>query len=100
METSMFLTAKLNLITGMVIGVTAVLAMKQMCNQQRKQKRSSTPNDTPQEWAHYSAKECHFKTHRESSCTCLVVDPTHSQLIDSVTLKSPAISISVPIVQR
>ena len=49
METSMFLTAKLNLITGMVIGATAVLAMKQMCNQQRKQKRSSTPNDTPQE---------------------------------------------------
>jgi len=45
----MFLTAKLNLITGMVIGVTAVLAMKQMCNQQCKQKRSSTPNDTPQE---------------------------------------------------
>ena len=49
METSMFLTAKLNLITGMVIGATAVLAMKQMCNQHRKQKRSSTPNDTPQE---------------------------------------------------
>tara|TARA_B100000963_G_C22575097_1_gene648017 strand:- start:558 stop:707 length:150 start_codon:yes stop_codon:yes gene_type:complete len=49
METSMFLTAKLNLITGMVIGATAVLAMKQMCNQRCKQKKSSTPTDTPQE---------------------------------------------------
>jgi len=41
-----------------------------------------------------------LKTRRESSCTCLVVYTIHSQLIDSVTLKSPAISISVPIVQR
>jgi len=41
-----------------------------------------------------------FKTHRESSCVCLVVDTTHSQLTDSVTLKSPAIGISIPIVQR
>ena len=34
----MFLTAKLNLITGMVIGATAVLAMKLMCNQRCKQR--------------------------------------------------------------
>ena len=49
METSMFLTAKLKLITGMVIGATAVLAMKQMCKQRCKQKRRGTPTDTPQE---------------------------------------------------
>ena len=38
-----------------------------------------------------------FKTHRDSSCTCVVVDATHNQLTDSATLKSPAIGISVPI---
>ena len=48
METSMFLTAKLNLITGMVIGATAVLAMKRMCNQRSKQKRNSIMTDEPQ----------------------------------------------------
>jgi predicted DNA repair protein MutK len=45
METTMFLTAKLNFISGMVIGAAAVLVMKQMC----KRKRSSMPTDTPQE---------------------------------------------------
>ena len=44
METTMFFTTKLNLIAGMVIGATAVLAMKQMC----KQKRNPTPTDTTQ----------------------------------------------------
>ena len=41
----MFLIAKLNLISGMLIGAAAVLTMKQMC----KHERSSMPTDTPQE---------------------------------------------------
>ena len=45
----MFLTAKLNLVSGMVIGAAAVLAMKQMCKQRCKHKRSSMPTDTPRE---------------------------------------------------
>jgi uncharacterized membrane protein YuzA (DUF378 family) len=34
----MFLTAKLNLVSGMVIGVAAVMVMKQMCKRKRDKK--------------------------------------------------------------
>jgi hypothetical protein len=34
----MFLTAKLNLMTGMVIGAAAVMVMKQMCKRKRYKK--------------------------------------------------------------
>ena len=49
METNMFLTAKLNLISGMVIGAAAMLAMKQMCNQRSNRKEASVPADAPQQ---------------------------------------------------
>ena len=49
METSVFLTAKLNLISGMVIGAAAVLAMKQMCKKRRNRKEASVPADAPQQ---------------------------------------------------
>ena len=48
MEISMFLTAKLNLISGMVIGAAAILVMKQMCKQRHDWKEASVPADTPQ----------------------------------------------------
>ena len=34
----MFLTAKLNLVSGMVIGAAAVMVMKQMCKRKRYKK--------------------------------------------------------------
>lgn len=34
----MFLTTKLNLLSGMIIGASAVLLMKEMCKGRRKQK--------------------------------------------------------------
>ena len=45
----MFLTAKLNLISGMVIGAAAMLAMKQMCKKRCNQKEASVPADAPQQ---------------------------------------------------
>ncbi len=45
----MFLTAKLNLISGMVIGAAAMLAMKQMCKQRRNRKEVSVSADEPQQ---------------------------------------------------
>ena len=45
----MFLTAKLNLISGIVIGAAAMLAMKQMCKQRHDRKEASAPADTPQQ---------------------------------------------------
>ena len=38
LETKMFLTAKLNLISGMVIGAAAVMMMQKMFKNQKKQK--------------------------------------------------------------
>ena len=49
MEANMFLTAKLNLISGMVIGAAAMLAMKQMCKQRSNRKEVSVPADAPQQ---------------------------------------------------
>ena len=45
----MFLTAKLNLISGIVIGAAAMLAMKQMCKQRRNRKEASVSADAPQQ---------------------------------------------------
>ena len=43
----MFLTAKVNLMSGMVIGATAVMAMKQVCKrkQRKKHQESHAPVD-------------------------------------------------------
>ena len=38
----MFLTAKLNLVSGMVIGAAAVMVMKQMCKRKRCKKHDET----------------------------------------------------------
>ena len=45
----MFLTAKLNVVSGMIIGALAVMAMKQMCKTREKHKHSPLPAETPQE---------------------------------------------------
>ena len=42
MEASMFLTAKLNLISGMVIGAAAAMVMKQMCKRKQSKKHQET----------------------------------------------------------
>ena len=39
----MFLTAKVNLMSGMVIGATAVMVMKQMCKHKKSKKHQETP---------------------------------------------------------
>ena len=38
MEVDMFLTAKLNLMSGMFIGAAAVMAMKQVCKMKQRKK--------------------------------------------------------------
>jgi len=45
----MFLTAKLNVVSGMIIGALAVMVMKQMCKQGETHKHSPVPAETPQE---------------------------------------------------
>ena len=45
----MFLTAKLNVVSGMIIGALAVMVMKQMCKQGETHKHSHVPAETPQE---------------------------------------------------
>ena len=45
-ETEMFLTAKLNLISGMVIGAATAIIMKQICKDKKKQKGSSASMET------------------------------------------------------
>ena len=45
----MFLTAKLNVVSGMIIGALAVMVMKQMCKQGETRKHSPVPAETPQE---------------------------------------------------
>ena len=42
MEVDMLLTAKLNLMTGMVIGAAAVMVMKQVCKRKRRKKHQET----------------------------------------------------------
>ena len=42
MEVTMFLTAKLNLLSGMAIGAGAVLLMKQCCKQKEQHKKTTT----------------------------------------------------------
>ena len=50
----MFLTTKLNLLSGMIIGASAVLLMREMCkgrckqNHDHKHKHNSTPMDPEQ----------------------------------------------------
>ena len=39
----MFLTAKLNLMSGVVIGAAAVMVMKQMCKRKQSKKHQETP---------------------------------------------------------
>ena len=46
LETEMFLTAKLNLITGMVIGAATAMVMKQICKDKKKQKGTSASVET------------------------------------------------------
>ena len=48
-ELAMFLTAKLNVVSGMIIGALAVMVMKQMCKQGETHKHSPVPAETPQE---------------------------------------------------
>lgn len=43
MELDMFLTAKLNLVPGIIIGVLAVMAAKEMCKQRKTHKHSAAP---------------------------------------------------------
>ncbi len=44
----MFLTAKLNVVSGVIIGALAVMAMKQMCKTRETHKHSSVPAEPPQ----------------------------------------------------
>ena len=41
----MFLTAKVNLISGMIIGAFAVMAMKEMCKRNKKHQETSPHTD-------------------------------------------------------
>ena len=43
----MFLTAKVNLISGMIIGAVAVMVMKQICKCNKKQQESTSHIDAP-----------------------------------------------------
>ena len=45
----MFLTAKVHVVSGMILGALAVMAMKQMCKQRETHKRSPVPAKSSQE---------------------------------------------------
>ena len=45
----MFLTAKVHVVSGMIIGALAVMAMKQMCKTRETHKRPPVPAEPPQE---------------------------------------------------
>ena len=45
----MFLTAKLNVVSGMIIGSLAVMVMKQICKQRETHKHSPVPAEPAQE---------------------------------------------------
>ena len=47
----MFLTTKLNLLSGMIIGASAVLLMKAMCKGRCNQKHDIDINTTPHQWS-------------------------------------------------
>ena len=40
----MFLTAKLNMVLGMVIGATAIMVMKQMCKRRNEHQQTPAPD--------------------------------------------------------
>ena len=42
-ESDVFLTVKLNLVSGMVIGAAAVMIMKQMCKRSREHQQTPAP---------------------------------------------------------
>ena len=44
MELDVVLTAKIHVVSGMVIGALAVMAAKQMCKQQKTRKHSNVPD--------------------------------------------------------
>ena len=44
----MFLTAKVHVVSGVIIGALAVIAAKQMCKQRKTRKHSTMPTDPPQ----------------------------------------------------
>ena len=45
----MFLKAKVHVVSGIIIGALAVMAMKQMCKTRETHKHSPVPAETPQE---------------------------------------------------
>ena len=45
----MFLTAKVHVFSGMVIGALAIMAAKQMCKQRKTRKHTAVPANSPQE---------------------------------------------------
>ena len=45
----MFLTAKLNVVSGMIIGALAVMIMKQRCKQRETHKHSPVPAESAKE---------------------------------------------------
>ncbi|MDA7776398.1 hypothetical protein N9A03_04575 [Alphaproteobacteria bacterium] len=49
LELAMFLTAKIHVVSGMVIGALAIMVAKQMCKQKKTHKHSAVPTDLPQE---------------------------------------------------
>ena len=44
----MFLTAKVHVVSGIIIGALAVMAAKQMCKQRKTRKHSTMPTNPPQ----------------------------------------------------
>ena len=44
MELNVFLTAKIHVVSGMVIGALAVMAARQMCKQRKTRKHSTAPD--------------------------------------------------------
>ena len=49
LELVMFLTAKIHVVSGMVIGALAVMVAKQMGKQQKMHKHSAVPADLPRQ---------------------------------------------------
>ena len=49
LELAMFVTAKIHVVSGMVIGALAIMVAKQMCKQKKTHKHSAVPTDLPQE---------------------------------------------------
>lgn len=45
----MILTAKIHVVSGMIIGALAVMVAKQMCKQQKTHKHPAVSDDLPQE---------------------------------------------------